>query len=99
MTAPCYEFYDELAPVYHLIFHDREATIARQREIISRLLPPSSEIGPILDCACGIGTQALGLASAGFAIEGTDLSSAVVERQRNRCMLHSHATALTMLWP
>jgi glycine/sarcosine N-methyltransferase len=82
MTPPCDDFYDEMASVYHLIFHDWEASIARQREIISRLLPPSSEIGPILDCACGIGTQALGLASAGFEIEGTDLSSAAIERAK-----------------
>ena len=42
----------------------------------------TSKPGLVLTSAAGgIGTQALGLASAGFAIEGTDLSSAVVESE------------------
>ena len=36
----------------------------------------------ILDCACGIGTQALGLASLGFTVTACDLSPASVERTR-----------------
>jgi glycine/sarcosine N-methyltransferase len=36
----------------------------------------------ILDCACGIRTQTLGLASLGFRITGCDLSPASVERTR-----------------
>jgi 2-polyprenyl-3-methyl-5-hydroxy-6-metoxy-1,4-benzoquinol methylase len=36
----------------------------------------------VLDCACGIGTQALGLAALGYAVEGTDISPRAVERAR-----------------
>jgi len=36
----------------------------------------------ILDCACGIGTQALGLASRGHFVVATDLSAAAVARAR-----------------
>jgi SAM-dependent methyltransferase len=36
----------------------------------------------VLDCACGIGTQALGLARAGYRVEATDLSSAAIERAK-----------------
>jgi glycine/sarcosine N-methyltransferase len=36
----------------------------------------------ILDCACGIGTQTLGLASLGFTVTACDLSPASVERTR-----------------
>lgn len=36
----------------------------------------------VLDCSCGIGTQALGLASRGFEVVGTDLSSKAIERAR-----------------
>ena len=36
----------------------------------------------ILDCACGIGTQTLGLAKAGFRVTGTDLSPGAIERAR-----------------
>jgi glycine/sarcosine N-methyltransferase len=36
----------------------------------------------ILDCACGIGTQALGLAKRGHMITGCDLSPAAIGRAR-----------------
>lgn len=36
----------------------------------------------VLDCACGIGTQALGLANVGFRVTGTDVSAGAVERAR-----------------
>jgi 2-polyprenyl-3-methyl-5-hydroxy-6-metoxy-1,4-benzoquinol methylase len=82
MTAANAALYDEMADSYHLIFEDWQETIDRQSMIISSLLPAPSEAGPILDCACGIGTQALGLARAGFAVEGSDLSAAAVERAK-----------------
>jgi 2-polyprenyl-3-methyl-5-hydroxy-6-metoxy-1,4-benzoquinol methylase len=34
----------------------------------------------VLDCSCGIGTQAIGLALKGYAVHGTDLSPAAVAR-------------------
>ncbi|MEO6123295.1 MAG: class I SAM-dependent methyltransferase [Ilumatobacteraceae bacterium] len=40
------------------------------------LLPPSS----VLDCTCGIGTQAIGLALAGYSVTGTDISVGEIER-------------------
>jgi glycine/sarcosine N-methyltransferase len=43
-------------------------------------LPSPQEAGPVLDCACGIGTQALGLAAVGYAMEGSDISPGEVER-------------------
>ena len=72
-------FYDRLAASYHLIFDNWQDTIERQAAIISRLLAPAAA-GPILDCACGIGTQALGLAALGFTVEGSDISMAEVAR-------------------
>lgn len=34
----------------------------------------------IHDCACGIGTQAIGLAALGYRISGSDLSRAAIQR-------------------
>lgn len=34
----------------------------------------------MLDCACGIGTQALGLAAVGYTVEGSDAAPAAVAR-------------------
>jgi SAM-dependent methyltransferase len=73
-------FYDDMAAAYHLIFDDWNTAIERQQRVLSRLLPPPAAGGTVLDCACGIGTQALGLARAGYAVEGTDLSQAAIER-------------------
>jgi SAM-dependent methyltransferase len=74
--------YDCLAPYYHLIFQDWHCAIKRQAGLISRFLPSPQEAGPVLDCACGIGTQALGLAALGYGVEGTDISPSEVQRAR-----------------
>jgi len=76
------EFYDDLAEEYHLIFADWDAAIERQARVITALLRDHHGLasGSVLDAACGIGTQAIGLARAGFAVTATDISPASVER-------------------
>ena len=75
-------FYDRFADSYHLIFADWQASIARQAATLDRLI--QDELGPgphaILDCACGIGTQAIGLARLGHCVHATDLSPAAIAR-------------------
>ena len=75
-------FYDELAESYHLIFDDWDAAIVRQRDVLARLLPVPPKEKRVLDCACGIGTQAIGLAMLGFSVEGSDPSVASINRAR-----------------
>ncbi|HEX6341741.1 class I SAM-dependent methyltransferase [Umezawaea sp.] len=70
-------FYDDLAATYHLVFGDWDASVARQAAALAPLLAPGSRV---LDCACGIGTQALGLAALGYPVTGSDLSPAAVAR-------------------
>jgi SAM-dependent methyltransferase len=77
-------FYDSLAGQYHLMFADwwesaRDQGARLCRILTDRGVPPASTI---LDCACGIGTQALGLAALGYAVTGTDVSSVAIERSR-----------------
>ena len=82
MTASVKTFYDELASDYHLIFEDWDATIKRQAAVLGSVLErelSSTELR-VLDCACGIGTQTLGLAGCGHRVIGCDLSSAAVKR-------------------
>jgi glycine/sarcosine N-methyltransferase len=76
--------YDELAADYHLIFADWDASIARQAAAIGPLLERECGGGGlrILDCACGIGTQSLGLAQRGHRITGCDASRPAIERAR-----------------
>jgi len=86
MAVTVGEFYDELAGSYHLMFEDWEASMARQAAVLGPIL--ERECGPatqlrILDCACGIGTQALGLAKLGFRVTGSDVSPRAIERARS----------------
>jgi ubiquinone/menaquinone biosynthesis C-methylase UbiE len=82
VRAVDHSFYDELAESYHLIFADWDAAILRQRDVLARLLPAPVNGKRVLDCACGIGTQAIGLAMLGFSVEGSDPSDASINRAR-----------------
>ncbi|MEU2630611.1 class I SAM-dependent methyltransferase, partial [Kitasatospora sp. NPDC007106] len=69
---PVAGFYDGLAAGYHLIYADWEAGIRRQGAALDALLTDRLGSGPadVLDCACGIGTQAIGLALRGHRVVG-----------------------------
>jgi SAM-dependent methyltransferase len=75
-------FYDELAPLYHLVFEDWEATVARQGAALASLIGEhwGSSARAVHDAAVGIGTQALGLLARGLRVTGSDLSPAAVKR-------------------
>jgi SAM-dependent methyltransferase len=77
--------YDELADHYHLIFENWEASMARHAEALSPILKRECGSEPTLrvfDCACGIGTQALGLSKLGFEVTASDLSPRAIARLR-----------------
>ncbi|SHI19271.1 class I SAM-dependent methyltransferase [Streptomyces sp. 3214.6] len=71
-------FYDELADDYHLVYADWDASVRRQGAALGALLGPGR--ATVLDCACGIGTQAVGLALHGHRVTGTDLSPRAAAR-------------------
>lgn len=82
MSTDTTGFYDNLAEHYHLIFEDWGRSIERQAGVLGPLLENKLARGPlkILDCACGIGTQAIGIAQRGHTVVATDLSKAAVRR-------------------
>ncbi|KOU69273.1 methyltransferase type 11 [Streptomyces sp. MMG1533] len=71
-----------MAASYDLIFPDWDASMARQAEALNGLVRRRLGEGPqaILDCSCGIGTQAIGLALSGHRVVGSDLSPAAASR-------------------
>lgn len=71
-------FYDALADDYHLIYEDWDAGIRRQGAALDALI--GRERAEVLDCSCGIGTQAIGLALRGHDVTGTDLSPRAAAR-------------------
>ena len=80
--ASVVEFYDALAPWYHLVYADWEAGIARQGEALAALLTAEwgGGVHRLLDVTMGVGTQALGLAARGYHVIGSDLSPSSVRR-------------------
>ncbi|MFD3944840.1 class I SAM-dependent methyltransferase [Streptomyces sp. NPDC058579] len=71
-------FYDELADDYHLIYSDWDASIRRQGDALDALI--GQDRAAVLDCSCGIGTQAIGLALRGHRVTGTDISPRAAAR-------------------
>ncbi|MEV0979356.1 methyltransferase domain-containing protein [Streptomyces sp. NPDC049915] len=76
------DFYDRLAPDYHLLFPDWDTSMARQADVLDALVRARLGPGPhhVLDCACGIGTQSIGLALRGHRVTGADLSPVATAR-------------------
>jgi len=76
------DFYDGLAPFFHLIYNDWEQSIENQAECLEKIIHSrwSGRADSVLDVSCGIGTQAIGLARLGFTVTACDLSRGVVER-------------------
>lgn len=80
------KFYDDLSGDYDLIFEDWDASIRRQSNILNKLIrnyfnQPFREL-KLLDCSCGIGTQAIGLALLGYDVHATDLSPSAISRAK-----------------
>jgi SAM-dependent methyltransferase len=76
------DFYDRLAPHYHLLYGDWEAAVDKQGAALARLLAAHDVAPgqPVLDAACGIGTQTLGLIRHGYRLTASDASPAAVKR-------------------
>ena len=93
LTASLSNFYDEFAGDYHFIFEDWEASMARQAAAIASIFQREclGTAMTVLDCACGIGTQTLGLAKLGFCVTGSDVSSGALDRARSEAALRGLA--------
>ena len=76
------DFYNKLAPFYHLIYPNWEQSIdwqARHLDAVIRELW-GDRVHEVLDAACGVGTQAIGLAQLGYQVTACDLSPGAVAR-------------------
>ena len=69
-------FYDNLATQYDKLFLDWQSTTHEQALILNKLFADSgfNNTSRLLDCACGIGTQAIGLAALGYNVTASDIS-------------------------
>ena len=69
-------FYNSLASQYDKLFLDWQSTTREQAVILNRLFQENGfdASAKVLDCACGIGTQAIGLAALGYSVTASDIS-------------------------
>lgn len=79
-------FYDNLASQYHKLFLDWEADTKEQAGILDRIFRSNGfeSTATVLDCASGIGTQAIGLAALGYKVTASDISQAELNEARER---------------
>lgn len=78
------DFYAALTPFYHLIYPNWEESVEQQAAQLHAVIRDhwGARIQSILDVACGIGTQSLGLAQLGYQLTASDLSVEEVARAR-----------------
>lgn len=72
--------YDELGEVYEWLISDAKlapAEFAASFDDVIELLPPNAHV---LDCSCGTGQLAVGLAGRGMQVAATDASATMVRR-------------------
>lgn len=98
-------FYDNIATQYDKLFLDWQSTTYEQAEILNKLFQDNGfdKSAHILDCACGIGTQAIGLAAIGYNVTGSDISDGEIAEAKKRaaqnnvsvCFEHADFRALS----
>ena len=76
------DYYSQLAPYYKLIYPDWDASLQRQAADLDGVIREyiGEQAKTVLDAACGIGTQCIGLAKLGYAVTASDLSPVAVEQ-------------------
>ena len=79
-------FYDNLASEYDKLFHNWQETTKEQAELLEKLFIQKGfgKNAEILDCACGIGTQAIGLAALGYKVTASDISDGELIEAKKR---------------
>ena len=71
---------------YDKLFLDWEAATKEQAVILDKIFKAYgfNKDAKILDCACGIGTQAIGLASIGYNVTASDISDEELKEAKQR---------------
>ena len=83
-------YYNSLAPFYKYMYQDWEASVQRQAEALDGVIREFLGEKPktVLDAACGIGTQSIGLAKLGYQVTASDLSPVAIEQAREEALRH-----------
>lgn len=81
-------FYDSIAAQYDKLFSDWQAASRGQADMLDGLFRARGfeRSAKVLDCACGIGTQAIGLARLGYRVAASDISAAELAEAEKRAI-------------
>lgn len=98
MTDTILEFYAGITPFYHLIYPDWEKSIDHQAFQLNAIIKETwgDQVCDVLDVACGIGTQSLGLAKLGYQVTGSDVSPHAIERAKREATARSLRIAFSV---
>ena len=82
-------YYNEFVDFYDLTYDNWDDTLKEHGKIVDSILQKYAPNGKarrtVLDCTCGIGTQAIGLALCGgdkYEITGSDISDREIEKAK-----------------
>lgn len=80
------DFYNNLASQYDKLFQDWQSTTREQAVILNRIFNENGfdTTAHVLDCACGIGTQSIGLVSLGYLVSASDISAGEISEAKDR---------------
>ena len=79
-------FYNNLAEKYDKLFQDWNSATHEQALILDKIFHNNGfdTEASVLDCACGIGTQAIGLACLGYNVTASDISNGELAEAKER---------------
>jgi len=79
-------FYNNMASQYDKLFLDWQSATHEQAGILDKIFRSMGfdASASVLDCACGIGTQAVGLAALGYAVTASDISDSELAEAAKR---------------
>ena len=78
-------YYNHLAPYYKYVYADWATSLQHQAGMLDSVIREyfGDKVQRILDAACGIGTQSIGLAQLGYTITASDISTEEVQQARS----------------
>ncbi len=79
-------FYDGIAGQYDRFYPDWEEAVRGEAAFLDALFRANGfdRSSRVLDCACGIGTQAIGLSALGYPVTGSDISAGELAEAERR---------------
>ena len=79
-------FYDGLASQYEKFYLDWPAAVREEAEFLNGICEANGfdRSAALLDCACGIGTQAIGLAALGYQVTASDISGGGIAEAKRK---------------